>query len=70
MSVSYTLFHPIVGMFNDEHTITTLPVGAVVEAPAAIPVVGIVEVRYEARLMKVFASDLMESAERDSTPQA
>jgi hypothetical protein len=62
VSVTYILFHSIVGMFDDEQGVTTLPIGAVLEAPASVPAIGIIEVRFNGRAMRVFAGDLLESA--------
>lgn len=67
LGVSYTLFTSIVGMFLDEHMVTTLPVGAVLEAATPVAAVGIVQVRYDGRLMHVFATDLLESGRLGSS---
>ena len=60
VTVKYTLFKSITAIFDGENTVSTIPVGAMLEILAPLPDLGLVQVRYEARLASVTARDLRE----------
>ena len=56
-------------MFIDEQVVITLRIGAVLEVSGSVSAVGTIEVRYNGQLMRMFASDLLESGKLDSTTE-
>jgi hypothetical protein len=60
MTVSYILWRSIIALASDQ-TITGIPVGAVVEAQAALVSTGAVDVICEGHRLRVLALDLLDS---------
>jgi hypothetical protein len=62
----YTLYKDLVGIYVEDRAVTVLPTGDVVEVwTGAIPLVGIIQVRHNGRMMRMFAHDLRDSARLD-----
>jgi len=59
VTIEYTLFKSIVALSSD-HSVTHVPAGAVVEAPATFGKTGIVEVIYKGHVLRMFALDLQD----------
>jgi hypothetical protein len=59
--VKYILYQSVAAQTSDR-TITEIPAGAVVEAPAMLVAKGTVQIRYKNRQMTVLAMDLLDSA--------
>ncbi len=57
VTIEYTLFESIVALCTD-HSVTHIPAGAVVEAPATFGRTGIVGVVYKGHVLRLFALDL------------
>jgi hypothetical protein len=64
--MKYTLCKDLVGMYTEDRTIMVVATGDVVEVwTGAVPLVGIIQVRHNGRMMRVFAHDLRDSARLD-----
>jgi hypothetical protein len=62
----YTLYKDLVGIYAEDRAVTVLPTGDVVEVwTGAVPLVGIIQVRHNGRMMRVFAHDLRDSVRLD-----
>jgi len=65
VTIEYTLLESIVALSSDR-SVTHIPAGAVVEAPATFGKRGMVEVIYQGHVLKVFALDLRDAGRIDS----
>ena len=63
VTLKYSLFHSLICMYDNDHTIHKIPAGEIVETPAP-PRVGVVQARYNGRPMKVMAIDLRRFGKR------
>lgn len=59
--MQYVLWEELVARGSDK-TITTIPPGAVLDAPAKVPKAGTVRVVYQGQAVTVLALDLLHSA--------
>ena len=60
VTLKYITFKIMVGIFDGDNAVATIPTGAVIETPMPLPEIGLVQIRYAGRLIWVVSKDIHE----------